>query len=1005
MDLDGKNQRRLVAGVGSSILLEFHFREEEIYWADKHSGIIYKASVRGAQKKKLHSSDKHISGLAVDWIWKSVYWTSRKKGKIKKMDLNGKNERTLFRHLTQPSCIVVEPTNRFLFWLSGGITPSIQRANVTGQMKITLIKISEQLKALTIDRQDNRLFWVQFGLQGESAIASCDYNGNALQIIDQSQSLGTSVFLEHFYYSDAASRVIKQVNKYTGGKALKVNIKQMAKPPVDIKVVHAFNQPAAEPPSSFPGCDKQSGDCVNVCSNPAEQGACQCSEGFALSKQGTHCQDLNECAHWNHGCSLGCENIPGSYFCTCPQGYALLPDRKTCREIVPCEGNMTKCGHGCLTADEGTVCVCPEGSILQEDGQACTGCSSADKGGCSQLCIPINPSRWQCGCLPGYQLHQDGKRCIATGPPPYLLVANLVDVRKINPDGTGDQPLVEEPRGTIVALDYDPVQHNAYFASRSQKTIERIDLVSGSRDIIVSENLSSPEGLAIDWVHRRMYWTDKGFSTVDGSTLLGLNRETIVREALEKPRGIAVHPLAKKLFWTDMGAQPVVESSSLEGKLRTLIARTNLVSPSGLAIDFTEDRLFWCDLQRGVVESAALDGSDRRLLLENQVGRPYDLAVFEDRLWISDGEHRQLRSVNKRTGKKLQRIHNSMVQPASIVVVHPLAKPGADICLHLNGGCSQVCESKLGFAHCSCLPHHILSSDGKTCSPSSVSNGTAVRANIFLSLNVTKCFHVSPSLSDQIECYSLRCDVNAHCLLHAGSPACLCLEGFTGDGQLCVGEYCTNLSDCLVSCLLNFGCCVLDIDECNLGTHNCNKSAECQNTLGKYLCKCKSGYHTNGQTCQELETASTWVTTSSPPDVTSQHHNSNSVENCPSTHESYCLYQGVCFYFPDMESYACNCVSGYMGERCQFSDLEWWELQQAEEEKRRNVVIAACMVVLVSLLSVAACVTYCYGTSLSVDLCSLSLLDKCNTLKAKQQKLLENPAFAFRVQGCTVNRS
>lgn len=51
MDLDGKNQRRLVAGVGSSILLDFHFREERVYWADKHTGVIYKAPVKGAHRQ------------------------------------------------------------------------------------------------------------------------------------------------------------------------------------------------------------------------------------------------------------------------------------------------------------------------------------------------------------------------------------------------------------------------------------------------------------------------------------------------------------------------------------------------------------------------------------------------------------------------------------------------------------------------------------------------------------------------------------------------------------------------------------------------------------------------------------------------------------------------------------------------------------------------------------------------------------------------------------------
>ena len=56
-----------------------------------------------------------------------------------------------------------------------------------------------------------------------------------------------------------------------------------------------------------------------------------------------------------------------------------------------------------------------------------------------------------------------------------------------------------------------------------------------------------------------------------------------------------------------------------------------------------------------------------------------------------------------------------------------------------------------------------------------------------------------------------------------------------------------------------------------------------------------------------------------------------------------------------------SCVLGYMGERCQFSDLQWWDLQQAEQEKRRNVAIAACMAGLITLLSIAACITYCYG--------------------------------------------
>ncbi|KAM4732701.1 pro-epidermal growth factor [Anableps anableps] len=968
MGLDGKNHRRLAAAMGSSILLDFHFREERLYWADRRTGVIYKASVQGAHRQKLYSSDKHISGLAVDWIGNSIYWTSSRKGQIKKMDINGKTERTILRHLSQPSFINVDPTHRFLFWLSAGTTSEIQRSDLSGRMKTTVVKLEERLKALSVDREDKRLFWVQFGLQGESALASCDYSGNSLHIVDlplQSESLGLSVFLENVYYTDAG--IIKKINKYTGGQPVDVNNKPMVKPPVDIKVVHPLIQPTVDSLSLFPGCSDQSGNCVNVCSRLEDQGLCRCSEGFVLSNHGTHCEDVNECAHWNHGCSLGCENIPGSYFCTCPKGYSLLPDRKTCQEITLCDGNIPKCGHGCIATEHGAMCVCPEGSVLQEDGHACTGCSSADRGGCSQLCTPITPNRWQCGCLPGYRLHQDGKRCTATGPPAFLIVANLMDVRRMNPDGTEEQTLVTEPRGTILALDYDPVHHHVYFASTSQRTIERLDLNSGSREILVSDGLDCPEGLAIDWVHHKMYWTDKSKPAVDCSTLDGLKRKTVVKEGLEKPRGIAVHPQAEKLFWTDTGVQPVVESATLEGSNRAIIASTSLVSPTGLTIDFTDNRLFWCDQKRGLIETAALDGSDRRVLVENQVGRPFDLAVFEDRLWISEWEHQQIRSVHKRTGKKLERIHGSLVQPASVVVVHPLAKPGSDACLHLNGGCAQECESSQGFSQCSCLPRFTLSADGKSCFSvttsnvsaefgasetsdlTSLQNKTSHEESIIptMSNNRKADFHsdggsepaqfTEKMIADQNDCYLLHCAVNAKCVLDAGNPFCLCQEGFTGDGQTCQ-----------------------DIDECKSGLHSCDKHAECLNSAGEYLCRCQTGYYGNGHKCYALETISSRVTSQSPMDVTTQHHNSNSAQKCPPSHDAYCLYHGVCLYFPEMDSYACNCVPGFMGERCQFSDLEWLELQQAEKEKERNLLIGGCMVGLISLISIAACITYCF---------------------------------------------
>lgn len=50
-----------------------------------------------------------------------------------------------------------------------------------------------------------------------------------------------------------------------------------------------------------------------------------------------------------------------------------------------------------------------------------------------------------------------------------------------------------------------------YFASTVLKQIERADLDGGSREVLLTEGLDSPEGLAVDWVNRKLYWTDRGW--------------------------------------------------------------------------------------------------------------------------------------------------------------------------------------------------------------------------------------------------------------------------------------------------------------------------------------------------------------------------------------------------------------------------------------------------------------------------------------------------------------
>ncbi|XP_072028805.1 uncharacterized protein [Amphiura filiformis] len=111
-----------------------------------------------------------------------------------------------------------------------------------------------------------------------------------------------------------------------------------------------------------------------------------------------------------------------------------------------------------------------------------------------------------------------------------------------------------------------------------------------------------------------------------------------------------------------------------------------------------------------------------------------------------------------------------------------------------------------------------------------------------------------------------NCNANADCTnTPVGSFSCTCHDGYSGNGVTCtdINECasvpCQNGGECKdgvnqYSCICQSGFsgtrCINDIDECTLGTHNCNVNADCTNTpVGSFTCTCHNGYSGNGVTC------------------------------------------------------------------------------------------------------------------------------------------------------------
>ncbi|XP_039176835.1 nidogen-2 isoform X2 [Crotalus tigris] len=446
--------------------------------------------------------------------------------------------------------------------------------------------------------------------------------------------------------------------------------------------------------------------------------SCLCLTGYA--GDGHNCTDVDECLEGKCHQAAICHNSPGSFSCSCRAGYVGDGFQCTPESVT----GLTRCQHERLySSQRGSpipggphVPECDEKGnyrplqchsstgqcwCVDTDGQEIPG-SRIPPGAAPPRCRIPEPTqrpqtmceRWRQSLLEHYGGRPQGDQyvpqCDTLGNfNPLQCHGNsgycwCVDEHGREIQGTRSEPgvppacLPSVPPPTIRPTPRPEIilpGSGTFLLYAQGQQIGSLPL-NGTRfkkeaaKTVLSLHGSIMVGIDYDCREKMIYWTDVAARTISRASLeQSADPETIVSSGLISPEGLAIDHLRRTMFWTDSGLDKV-ESAKVDGTERRVLFASDLVNPRAIAVDPIHGNLYWTDWNREApkIETSTVTGENRRILVNQDIGLPNGLTFdhFSKLICWADAGTKKLECISPNgTGRRV--IQNNLNYPFSII--------------------------------------------------------------------------------------------------------------------------------------------------------------------------------------------------------------------------------------------------------------------------------------------------------------------------------------------------